>query len=93
MKARQSLVRDTREDEDDVTDVALAGSQARVRKPGAVAAAIIKAIGFSRAECRSLGEAQGVFVLLAGDCGHWSTAIEVNVSSAISVAIGWSQDR
>jgi len=31
-------------------------------------------------------EAKGVFVLLAGDCGHWSTAIEVSIFRGFAIA-------
>lgn len=99
VKARQSLVRDTLEDDDDVAEVELVGSQARTRDPHALAAALVDAVGFDRREfrvrgsvdeaftyLRSLVEAQGVFVLLAGDCGHWSTAIEVNTFRGFAIA-------
>ena len=99
VKARQSLVRDTLEDDDDVTEVALVGSKAGVNQPGPLAVALVDANGFNRAEyrarasaeeafayLRALVEAKGVFVLLAGDCGHWSTAIEVSVFRGFAIA-------
>lgn len=99
VKARQSLVRDILEDDDDASEVALVGSRTRVRQPGQLAEGIIDAIGFDRnafracssAEdaftyLRSRVEMQGVFVLLAGDCGHWSTAIEVGVFRGFAIA-------
>ena len=99
VKARQSLVRDVLEDDDDVSEVRLVGSQAGVRQPEQLAEAIIEAIGFRRNEFRACGSAeeaftylrsrvelQGVFVLLAGDCGHWSTAIEVSVFRGFAIA-------
>lgn len=99
VKARQSLVRDILEDDDDVAEVALVGSQASVNQPGLLAAALVDAIGFNRAQyracisaeaafayLRALTEAQGVFVLLAGDCGHWSTAIDLNVFRGFAIA-------
>lgn len=99
VKARQSLVRDTLEDDDDAEDVALVGSQRGVDRPGPLAAALVEAIGFDRAAYRACGsvddafaylrslvEAKGVFVLLAGDCGHWSTAIEVSVFRGFAIA-------
>ena len=99
IKARQSLVRDTLEDDEDVSEVALVGSKANVRKPRDLADALVQAIGFNRAEyreCRSakdafaylrmLIEAKGIFVLLAGDCGHWSTQIEVSVFRGFAIA-------
>jgi len=99
VKARQSLVRDALEDEDEVSEVALVGSQLRTRQAAALAVAIVEGIGFDRAEfrasgsanaaftyLRSLVEEQGVFVLLAGDCGHWSTAIEVGIFRGFAIA-------
>lgn len=99
IKARQSLVRDTLEDDEDVSEVALIGSKATVKKPGELADALVDAIGFNRVEyreCRSakdafaylrgLIEAKGIFVLLAGDCGHWSTQIEVSVFRGFAIA-------
>ena len=99
VKARQSLVRDTLEDDDDVAEVALVGSRTGARDPHALAAALVEAVGFDRRQfrargsaddaftyLRSLVEAQGVFVLLAGDCGHWSTAIEVNIFRGFAIA-------
>lgn len=99
VKARQSLVRDVLEDDDDVSEVRLVGSQAGVQQPEQLAEAIIEAIGFNRNEFRACGSAEeaftylrsrvelhGVFVLLAGDCGHWSTAIEVSVFRGFAIA-------
>jgi Zn-dependent peptidase ImmA (M78 family) len=96
IKARQSLVRDTLEDDEDVTEVALIGSEATTKNPGKLADALVDAIGFNRLEYRSatdpfgylraLIEAKGIFVLLAGDCGHWSTQIEVSVFRGFAIA-------
>jgi Zn-dependent peptidase ImmA (M78 family) len=99
VKARQSLVRDTLEDDDDAVEVAFVGAQAGTGDPRTLAAALIEAVGFDRREfrasgsaddaftyLRSLVEAKGVFVLLAGDCGHWSTAIEVKVFRGFAIA-------
>jgi Zn-dependent peptidase ImmA (M78 family)/transcriptional regulator with XRE-family HTH domain len=99
VKARQSLVRDTLEDNDEVGEVALVGSRAGTSQPAPLASAIVDAIGFNRAEYRASGsteeafaylralvEAKGVFVLLAGDCGHWSTAIDVSVFRGFAIA-------
>jgi Zn-dependent peptidase ImmA (M78 family) len=99
VKARQSLVRDTLEDDDEVTEVALVASKADLNQPGPLAASLVDAIGFNRAEYRACGsaeeafsylralvEAKGVFVLLAGDCGHWSTAIDVSVFRGFAIA-------
>jgi Zn-dependent peptidase ImmA (M78 family) len=99
IKARQSLVRDTLEDDEDVSEVALIGWKANVKKPSELADALVQAIDFNRVEyrgCRSakdafaylrgLIEAKGIFVLLAGDCGHWSTQIEVSVFRGFAIA-------
>ena len=99
IKARQSLLRDTLEDDDDLTEVTLVGSVAGGNQPGPLAAALVDAINFNRAQFRACGsveeafgylrglvEAKGVFVLLAGDCGHWSTAIEVRVFRGFAIA-------
>lgn len=99
VKARQSLVRDALEEDDDVTEVVLVGSQAGIKKPNPMSAALVEAIGFNRAEYRAqasaekaftylrdLVESKGIFVLLAGDCGHWSTAIEVGIFRGFAIA-------
>lgn len=99
VKARQSLVRDILEEDDDATEVTLVGSHPRAKHPAILAKAISEAIGFSQAEfrargsvdeafayLRSLVEAKGVFVLLAGDCGHWSTAIDVRAFRGFAIA-------
>jgi Zn-dependent peptidase ImmA (M78 family) len=96
IKARQSLVRDTLEDDEDVSEVALIGSKANAKNPRELADAIVHAINFNRLEYRSaqdafaylraLVEAKGIFVLLAGDCGHWSTQIEVSVFRGFAIA-------
>lgn len=64
-----------------------------------LAQALTAAIGFDRAEfrarssaedafafLRALVEASGVFVLLAGDCGHLTTAVEVSVFRGFAIA-------
>ena len=99
IKARQSLVRDTLEDDEDVSEVALVGSKADIKKPNELADALVDAIGFNRTEYRGCSsateafaylrtriEAKGIFVLLAGDCGHWSTQIEVGVFRGFAIA-------
>lgn len=99
LKARQALVRDVLEDDEDAAEVALVRSEARTRDAGRLSKALVAAIGFDRAEFRARGsaeeafaylralvEAKGVFVLLAGDCGHWSTAIEVGVFRGFAIA-------
>lgn len=99
VKARQSLVREALEDDEDVAEVALVRSQAGLRDAGQLSDALIAAIDFDRAEFRARAsaedafaylrarvEAKGVFVLLAGDCGHWSTAIEVSIFRGFAIA-------
>ncbi|RYG55989.1 MAG: ImmA/IrrE family metallo-endopeptidase, partial [Alphaproteobacteria bacterium] len=93
------LVRDALEDDEDTREVALVRSQAGARDADKLSAALTASIGFDRAEFRGRGtteeafaylrglvEASGVFVLLAGDCGHWSTAIDVNVFRGFAIA-------
>jgi Zn-dependent peptidase ImmA (M78 family)/transcriptional regulator with XRE-family HTH domain len=99
VKARQALVRETLEDDDDALEVELVGSAKGIRDAAGLSAAIARAIDFDRAAyrahakgeeafayLRTLVEAKGVFVLLAGDCGHWSTAIEVGIFRGFAIA-------
>lgn len=99
VKARQALVRETVEDDDDAAEVEFVGSARGTRDSIELGTAIARAIDFDRAayraHCkgdeafaylRALVEAKGVFVLLAGDCGHWSTAIEVGVFRGFAIA-------
>lgn len=99
VKARQALVRETLEDDDDAVEVKLVGSAQGIRNAAELGAAITRAIDFDRAAfrgrakgeeafayLRTLVEAKGVFVLLAGDCGHWSTAIEVSIFRGFAIA-------
>ncbi|MGW8279730.1 ImmA/IrrE family metallo-endopeptidase [Sphingomonas aurantiaca] len=99
VKARQALVREALEDDDDVTPVQLVGAEVSTRNAGRLSDALIDAIGFDReayrarssaeeafSYLRALVEARGVFVLLAGDCGHWSTAIDVSVFRGFAIA-------
>lgn len=98
VKARHSLVRDTLED-DNLAKEALMGSQAGTRDSDALATALIEATRFNRQQfrasgsaddaftyLRSLAEAKGVFVLLAGDCGHLSPEIEVKLFRGFAIA-------
>src|SRR5581483_1978261 len=48
VKARQSLVRDTLENDDDVTEVELVGAGVGIDHPARLAATIVDAIGFNR---------------------------------------------
>jgi len=99
VKARQSLARDSLTDDEDARAVDIVGAYAQIRDPVALAEKMAAGIGFDRLEFRSrssaedafaylraLAEAQGIFVLLAGDCGHWSTAIEVSVFRGFAIA-------
>lgn len=99
VKARQSLVREILEDDEDALDVGLVGAAAGVRSAETLAALLVETTGFDRVAYRAhmrgedafsylrgLIEAKGVFVLLAGDCGHWSTAIEVSVFRGFAIA-------
>lgn len=99
VKARQSLVRDFLEDDEDISKVELVGACANVKLPSQLAAAIVNYIEFDQNEYRSrnsiaesfaylrgLVEDQGIFVLLAGDCGHWSTAIDVRIFRGFAIA-------
>ncbi len=99
VKARQALVRETLDDDDDALEVELVGSAKGIRDAAGLSAAIARAIDFDRAAyrahakgeeafayLRTLVEAKGVFVLLAGDCGHWSTAIEVGIFRGFAIA-------
>ncbi|HQS95177.1 MAG: hypothetical protein B7X90_03020 [Novosphingobium sp. 17-62-19] len=99
VKARQTLVRETLEEDDDAVEVKLVGSAKGIRDAAELSAAIACAIDFDRAAyraqakgedafayLRTLVEAKGVFVLLAGDCGHWSTAIEVEIFRGFAIA-------
>ncbi|MEC5292142.1 helix-turn-helix transcriptional regulator [Aurantimonas sp. C2-6-R+9] len=98
VKARQALVRATIEDDEDATAVTLVDSQRGVTDPLRLSVALVAAIGFDRAEFRSHQsaedafaylrarvEAVGVFVLLAGDCGSWQTAIEVSIFRGFAI--------
>lgn len=99
VKARQALVREALEDDDDAEPVALVGAEWRTKGAAALSAALVKAIGFDRTAFRArrsiddafgylrgLIEAKGVFVLLAGDCGNHTTAIDVNVFRGFAIA-------
>jgi Zn-dependent peptidase ImmA (M78 family) len=99
VKARQALVREALEDDDDAEAVAFVGAEWRTKDPANLSVALINAIGFDRAAFRArrtiddafgylrgLIEAKGVFVLLAGDCGNHTTAIDVNAFRGFAIA-------
>lgn len=98
VKARQVLVREAVEDDEDGKEVALVGAAAKIRRPAELVAAAMEVIGFNRTLFRQTGTAEqafsyvrscvekaGVFVLLAGDCGHHTTAIDVNVFRGFAI--------
>lgn len=99
VKARQALVREALEDDDYAEPVALVGAEWQTKDAATLSAALVKAIGFDRAVFRArrsvdeafgylrgLIEAKGVFVLLAGDCGNHTTAIDVNTFRGFAIA-------
>lgn len=99
VKARQALVREALEEDEDGREVALVGAAAGVRNATDLSAFAREAIGFHRTRLRESGtaeqgfaylrsrvEAAGVFVLLAGDCGHHTTAIDVSVFRGFAIA-------
>lgn len=99
VKARQALVREALEDDEEAAEVALVGSQPDITSADVLSEALVKAIRFERAQFRArqsakdafaylrgLVEAKGVFVLLAGDCGSWQTAIEVSIFRGFAIA-------
>lgn len=99
VKARQALVREILEDDEDATEVGLVGAAAGVRDATTLADRLTQAVGFDRVAyrrsnknedaftyLRALVEAKGVFVLLAGDCGHHSTAIDVGIFRGFAIA-------
>lgn len=99
VKARQALVREALEDDEEVKELALVGAGVDIRNAPDLAAFARKAIGFDRALFRESGtveqafaylrarvEATGIFVLLAGDCGHHTTAIDVSIFRGFAIA-------
>lgn len=99
VKARQVLVREAIEDDEESIEVALVGAAADMHSAFDLAAFARTAIGFDRAlfrrsatpeqafaYLRTRVEAAGIFVLLAGDCGHHTTAIDVNVFRGFAIA-------
>ena len=99
VKARQALVREILEDDEDSMEVGLVGAAAGTSDSEKLAAMLVQTIGFDRdayrayariedafGYLRELIEAKGVFVILAGDCGHWSSAIEVRIFRGFAIA-------
>jgi Zn-dependent peptidase ImmA (M78 family) len=99
VKARQSLVREYLEDDDDADPVKFIGSRRQADGVAKVADAIAEDIGFDRAHFRAARSSEeafaylrdcaqqaGIFVLLAGDLGSWQTAIDVSVFRGFALA-------
>lgn len=99
IKARQALVRELLEDDDDSEQVGLVASRLPTDDVGIIADAIVEGIAFDRAYfraaqtrdaafayLRSCAERAGVYVLLAGSLGSWQTAIEVSVFRGFAIA-------
>lgn len=99
VKARQALVKDILEDDEDAVPVRFIGAYRNERDARKLSKELAREIGFDRsafrqrqrvddafAYLRSIVEAKGVFVVLAGDCGHWSTAIDVRVFRGFAIA-------
>lgn len=98
IKARQALVRELLEDDDDATEVAFVASRQPADGIAAIAGAIVEGIAFDRAIYRSAqtrdaafaylracAERAGVYVVLAGSLGSWQTAIEVSVFRGFAI--------
>jgi len=100
LKARQDMVRSLLLD-DDSRDLPFIGSRRRSEGVSTVVKAITATLGFKLADFRAqkteeeafnylrrLAEAQGIFVLLAGNLGSHHTAIDVNVFRGFALADG-----
>jgi Zn-dependent peptidase ImmA (M78 family) len=100
LKARQDMVRSLLLD-DDNRDLPFIGSRHRGEGVAAVVNAITSTLGFRLEEFRSqkteeeafnylrrLAEAQGIFVVLAGNLGSHHTTIDVNVFRGFALADG-----
>jgi len=100
LKARQDMVRSLLLD-DDGRDLAFIGSRKRNDGVLAIVKAISATLGFRLEEfrrqkseeeafgyLRRLAEAQGIFVVLAGNLGSHHTAIDVNVFRGFALADG-----
>ena len=98
LKARQDMVRSLLLD-DDTRDLPFIGSRKRAEGVDAVVTAIATTLGFRLEQFRAqrteeeafnylrrLAEAQGIFVVLAGNLGSHHTAIDVNVFRGFAMA-------
>lgn len=99
IKARQALVRELLEDDEDTEEVGFVASLQPASSIADIADAIVRGIAFNRARyraaqtreaaftyLRACAEQAGVYVLLAGSLGSWQTAIEVSVFRGFAIA-------
>ena len=99
IKARQALVRELLEDDDDTREVGFVASRQPADGIAAIAETVAEGIGFDRAiyraaqtreaafaYLRARAELAGVYVLLAGSLGSWQTAIEVSIFRGFAIA-------
>lgn len=99
IKARQALVREILEEDEETEEIGFVGASASTRDANKLATTLVETIGFDRdayrghahaedafSYLRKIVENKGVFVLLAGDCGHWSTAIEARIFRGFAIA-------
>lgn len=99
LKARQTLIREILEEDEDVQFVPFVGSQRQESGVAAVASAIQRELDFdlklfrncANADAafsylRACAEDAGVFVVLAGDLGSWQTAIDVHVFRGFAIS-------
>jgi Zn-dependent peptidase ImmA (M78 family) len=99
VKARQTLIRELLEDDDDTGEVAFVDSRQLGDGVHAIAQAIVAGIAFDRAlyraaptreaafaYLRACAERAGVYVLLVGSLGSWQTAIDVSVFRGFAIA-------
>ncbi len=99
IKARQALVRELLEDDDDTEEVGFVASRRPANNVTLIANAIVEGIAFNRAHyraaqtrdaafayLRACAERAGVYVLLAGSLGSWQTAIEVRIFRGFAIA-------
>lgn len=98
LRARQSLLRDALEDEDEAIAVSQIGAVSANEGPAAIANAILKATGFDLSQfraqrtieeafafARASVEKLGIYVLLIGDLGHFTTKLSQYVFRGISL--------
>ncbi len=99
VRARQSMVRDVLEDEEEDEEIPFVGSHCIKDGPQAVLTSLKTGLGFDpqmyRAQpttsaafhlLRRKAEVSGIFVLLKGDLGNYQTSIETSVFRGFSIA-------